>query len=185
MPRQKIPDDFYDRIKPRLHEHAGRELRLAYRILDIGCGKCELGGFLNRRYRQQVTGVDILAEKFPKPPAKSSQKGYVRCIRADASKLHFLKSGSVDAVVSMWSLHEMKKPGNVLREVRRTLRPGGKILVIDFPQRSLAKRRWNENYYTLAQIKTMLIKAGFEEVRVRTVERRQVIWATGWRNARR
>jgi len=184
MPRRKIPDDFYDRIRPRLLERIGRDLRLAYRVLDIGCGRCGLGEFLNARYHQRVTGVDTAGGKLPKPRRRRKHQGTLRCIRADASKLGFLKRASLDAAVSMWSLHEMARPLQVLRQVRRKLRPGGKLLIVDFPSRSLAQRRWNENYYTLTELKALLIKAGFEEVRVRMQERRQVLWATGWCPAR-
>ena len=183
MPSQCIPDDFYKKIKPRLYESIGRELRLAFRILDIGCGSCELGGFLKRRYHQQVTGVDISVEKLPTQRRQSRKDGYVRCIRGDASNLGFIENDSIDAVVSMWALHEMKKPEKALREARRKLRLGGKILIVDFPCRSLAKRLWDENYYTASQIKKMLMKVGFQEVQARTVEQKQVIWATGWRIA--
>ena len=178
-----IPDDFYDRIRPRLRERIGRELRLAYRVLDIGCGSCELGRFLERRYRQQVTGVDISTKTFPARLHRSRKAGYLRCVRGDASRLNFLGDGSIDAVVSMWALHEMKGPRGALKEARRKLRPGGKILIVDFPRRSLAQRLWDENYYTASEIGQMLVKAGFREVRARTMERRQIIWAEGWRGA--
>lgn len=183
MRSRGIPDDFYERVKPHLYQRIGRELRLAHRILDIGCGSCELGRLLKRHYRQEVIGVDISAEKLPKRQRQSRKDGYVQCIRGDASKLDFLTNGSIDAVVSMWAFHEMKKPERALREAQRKLRPGGKILIVDFSRRSLAKRLWDENYYTASQIGKMLTKVGFQEVQARTVERRQVIWATGWRIA--
>ena len=59
-------DNFYDKIKPCLHRRIGRELRLAYRVLDLGCGACELGRYLSETYSQKVTGVDIFADSFPK-----------------------------------------------------------------------------------------------------------------------
>ncbi len=181
--RKGIPKDFYARIKPRLYKRIGREIRLAYRILDIGCGSCELGRLLKKHYCQNVTGVDISAKKFPKRRRQSPKAGYMQCVRGDASKLDFLKNGSMDAVVSIWALHEIKKPAQALREVWRKLRPGGKILIVDFPRRSLAQRLWNENYYTVSQIKKILMKVGFQEVQASTVERGQVVWATGWRVA--
>ena len=183
MQSQDIPDDFYKKIEPHLYQRIGSELRLAHRILDIGCGSCELDRFLERHYRQKITGVDILQENFPKPRRQSQKNSYVQCVKADASNLDFLENASVDAVVSMWALHEIEKPERVLREAQHKLRPGGKILIVDFPQCSLAKRLWNEDYYTASQIKKMLVKIGFKEVQARTVEQRQIIWATGWRAA--
>ncbi len=182
MARKKIPDNFYNKIKPCLYERIGKELSVAYRILAVGCGTCELVRFLKNRYRQQVTGVDVSSEKFPKRQSQSGAKGYVRCVHADASRLTFLQSASIDAAVAMWALHEIVKPDAVLREVRRKLRPRGRVLIVDFPRRSLAKRLWDENYYTLFQVRSMLKKAGFQEVRAQMIERHQVIWATALRS---
>jgi hypothetical protein len=44
--RLGLPDDFYERIKGRLHRRICRELRSAKRLLDIGCGACELDRFI-------------------------------------------------------------------------------------------------------------------------------------------
>jgi 2-polyprenyl-3-methyl-5-hydroxy-6-metoxy-1,4-benzoquinol methylase len=65
--KERIPDDFYDRIEPRLYRMIGQELRLAYRVLDIGCGGCELCDFLVQTYSQQVIGVDVSSEEFHMP----------------------------------------------------------------------------------------------------------------------
>ena len=54
----------YEKIKPRLHRRIGRELRLAHRVLDLGCGSCELVRYLADAYEQQVTGVDISSGSF-------------------------------------------------------------------------------------------------------------------------
>ncbi|MCK4304603.1 MAG: class I SAM-dependent methyltransferase [Candidatus Eisenbacteria sp.] len=180
MSHDVFTDGFYDRVKPRLHKRIGRELRLARRVLDLGCGSCDLVRDLSRTYHQQVTGVDISSESFPK--GKQLQEGVrIRCIRKDATRLDFLKDGAIDAVVTMWALHEMKRPEAILAEAHRILRPGGEMLVVDFPQGSLAQELWNENYYTPGQVKRMLLKSGFAEVRAKLIAREQVMWITGHR----
>jgi len=65
MSDAKLSDSFYDKIKPRLYQRVGKELRLAYRVLDLGCGACELARYLSETYGQKVTGVDISADSFP------------------------------------------------------------------------------------------------------------------------
>ncbi len=182
MRRSSLPEDFYDRIKPRLHKRAGRELRVAYRVLDIACGNCGLGTFLRRIYRQRVTGIDIAPERFPKRSSRKSRSPF-RCIKADGARLTFLADRSVDAAVMMWALHEMKDPLGTLREAHRVLRPGGKILIIEFPRGSLAGRLWKERYYTALQIERMLKQAGFDEIRSKTVERGQVSWTVAYRQS--
>lgn len=183
MKKRKLPDNFYEKVKPCLYARIGRELRLAHRVLDIGCGGCALGIFLKKTYRQRIIGVDISTDNFPRHDDPRTSRNPLRCIKADAASLNFVRDGSVDAVVTVWALHEMKKPAAILREACRTLRPGGKIVIVDFPRGSLAQRLWNESYYTVSEIDRMLKRAGFDEVRAKMVERRQIIWATGYRRA--
>jgi len=174
--------DFYERIKPRLHKRIGRELRLARRVLDLGCGSCELVRYLAGTYHQRVTGVDISSESFPK--GRYVRRGArIHCIRKDAAHIDFVPEKSVDAVVTMWALHEMRYPKAILAEAYRILRPGGEILVVDFPRGSLAGQLWREKYYTPEEIRKLLTKAGFDEIRTRLVNRQQIIWAKGFRAA--
>lgn len=180
----KPPNDFYERIRLRLRRRVGSALRPAYRVLDLGCGCCELDRYLVTCYGQRVTGVDISGGKLPRHDNPRTRQGRLKCIKADAARLRFMRDGRMDAVVSLWALHEMKDAQRVLREAHRVLRPGGKILMVDFPRGSLAERLWNERYYTTAQVQGMLRAAGFCEVSAKTTARGQVIWATGFCPAR-
>jgi len=184
MGSTSVPDNFYEKVKPRLQRRIGQELRLACRILDLGCGSCELDQYLTRTYRQDVTGVDISDGSFPRHDApKPKGPSLLKCIKADATRLDFLPDATMDAVVSVWALHEIRNPDLALPEANRILRPGGKIVIVDFPRGSLAQRLWNEDYYSMSEVGRMLRRAGFVEVRVKTIERRQIIWATGYRRA--
>ena len=176
-------DKFYERIKPRVHQRIGHELRLAGRVLDLGCGACELVRYLAQTYGQHVTGVDISSANFPQRPA-SSRNARIRCVRKDATNLDFAANESVDAVVVMWALHEMKHAKRILREARRVLRPGGEILIVEFPRDSLAQRLWDEDYYSPEELATMLDNAGYQETAVRLIERRRILWARGFRPER-
>ena len=170
--------NFYEAIKPRLRRRIGRELRTAGRVLDLGCGSCDLARYLAERYQQRVTGVDIRPAFFPL--GRVSSDGRVRCVPRDAAHLDFLDNEYMDAVVMMWSLHEMEQPDAVLREVRRVLRPGGELLVVDFPRDSLAQKLWNEDYACPAELKGRLVGAGLHNVKVNLIEREQIIWARGF-----
>jgi len=179
MSQVLLQDDFYDHIKPQLHRRIGKELRLAKRVLDIGCGSCELVKYLAETYCQEVAGVDISSGSFP--ARRHTHNGVrFRCLKRNAVRLSFVDDGSVDAIVATWALHEMADPKAVLAETRRVLRPGGKLLIVDFPKDSLAQQLWDENYYRPEAVKTLLKEAGFEGVRVRLIEQEQIIWAHGF-----
>ena len=174
-----MKDDFYEKIKPRLHRRIGRELRLAGRILDLGCGACELVQYLAQTYRQKVTGVDISGGSFPGRRHTSDGRRF-RCIRKNAKHLSFVKDASMDAVVSIWALHEMDHPEAILAESRRILRPGGELLIVDFPKNSLAQKLWDEKYYRPEEVEMLLKEAEFKTVRARLIEQKQIIWAKGF-----
>jgi len=171
-----LPDDYYERIKDRLRRRIARQLRFAAEVLDLGCGSCELDCFLARENGQHVVGVDISDGSFP---ATHAQGERVECRKADARKLDFLPDGSVDAAVSVYALHEMNDPVDVLREANRVVRSDGDILIVDFPTGSLAQRLWNEGYFTPAEVIRMLKQAGFANVECTLIEKGQLVWALG------
>lgn len=171
-------ENFYEELKPQLHRRIARTLRGSKKVVDLGCGNCDLAQFLAKSNRQEVIGVDISDGSFPAHRSvRGQQGGKVRCVKKDAKALTFLGASAVDAVVSVWALHEMSSPIAVLREGKRILRPGGRVLVVDFPRGSLAQQLWNENYYSRHEVADMLKKAGFVSVRSRVIARGQIIWA--------
>jgi len=183
METAKLSDNFYDEIKPRLYQRVGRELRLAYRVLDLGCGACELAQYLSKTYGQKVTGVDIFANGFPHNRNATKSTRRIRCIRKDAARLTFIRNETIDAAVMFWALHEMQNSQAILQEAYRVLRPGGKVLVVEFPRNSLAQKLWNENYYTSKELTGPLRKAGFEDIHAKQIEQKQIFWVTGYRGS--
>ena len=171
--------NLYEQIKPRLHRRIGRELRLARHVLDVGCGSCDLVGFLAETYHQEVTGVDIAGRGFPRRRASAHGVRF-RCLERDGTRLAFAADASADAVVMMWALHEMADAAGILVEARRVLRPGGEVLMVDFPRGSLAQRLWNEDYYRPGEVKRLLAEAGLTDIRVRLIEAGQVLWARAY-----
>jgi len=178
---KKVPNDFYEKLGPAIFRQIGRELALAYRVLDLGCGGCDLAAFLRRAYRQRVTGVDISDGKLPRHDDPRTSRAAMRCIKGNACRLAFLRNASEDAVVATWALHEMENRLDAVTEAYRVLRPGGKILIVDFPKGSLAQRLWNEDYLTPSEAATLLKEAGFARVRARTIHKGQVMWLVGFR----
>ncbi len=171
-----VPANHYRQIREKLRRRIARRLNFAHRVLDLGSGSCELDLFLATHNEQQVIGVDLSPDKFPSNETRGNR---VQCRRADAGNLHFVETGSTDAVLSTRALHEMKNPAEVLTEAHRVLQPGGIILIVDFPRNSLAQRLWNEEYYVPHEVAQMLTEAGFAGVESGLIARKQLIWAEG------
>jgi ubiquinone/menaquinone biosynthesis C-methylase UbiE len=181
MKTSKPDDNFYDKIKPRLYHRAGRELRLAHRVLDLGCGDCELTRYLSDTNGQETIGVDVSSVGFPDDLPTSGRHRRTECIAEDAERLDSIEAEAVDAIVMFWSFHEMKDPQAVLQQACRVLRTAGKILVVEFPRGSLAQKLWNENYYSSEELRSLLRQHGFKDIRVRQTARGQILWVTALR----
>ena len=171
---EDLPEDFYTQIKSDLQQRIAERLTSAARVLEVGCGSCELARFLATHNRQHVVGVDISDHSF-----QGLEDETVECHRADARCLAFVGDRTFDAVVSVYALHEMDKPVEVLTEIRRVLRRDGVVLLVDFPRESLAQRLWQENYFTVKEVRGMLKRAGFRRTELRHIAHRQIIWAEG------
>lgn len=118
----------HDELLDRADVHAG------HRVLEIGCGT----GNLVLRLARRTPGVDLLGID-PDPRAlergrrKAARRGLaVRFERAFADDLP-VADASVDRVLSAYMLHHLDaadKP-RMMAEVRRVLRPGGQLHLVD------------------------------------------------------
>lgn len=96
------------------------EPRPGERILDLGCGD----GVLTRRLVEsgaEVTGL----EPDPDMAARARERG-LDVVEADAHDP--FGEAAFDAVFSNAALHWMRDPARVLRNARRALRPGGRLV---------------------------------------------------------
>lgn len=177
-----MPDDFYERVDADVRQRIARAVREAHSVLDLGCGGCSLDEFLAERNGQRVVGVDLVADGFPDPETRAAN---VDCRQSDARQLDFLDDNSIDAIVCVYALHEMANPRAVLAEALRVLRPGGILVIVDYPENSLAQRLWNENYRTVAEVTAWLEDAGFTVLDCRLVEKGQLLWARGQKESAR
>ena len=117
----------------RLVEQA--ELRAGQRVLDLGCGT----GATTLVAKRAQPGIDIVGLD---PDAKALARATRKAAR-DRLAIDFQQGfgdalpfadGSFDRVLSSFMFHHLEsgqKPG-VLREVRRVLRPGGRLHLLDF-----------------------------------------------------
>ena len=97
--------------------------------LDLGCGTGEmLKLILQKDPHKELYGIDISEEMLA--VAKSKLPEQVQLFLGDSELLPF-SDGSFDVVYCNDSFHHYPAPQNVLREVRRVLKPGGTFLIGD------------------------------------------------------
>ncbi|HEY1380481.1 MAG TPA: class I SAM-dependent methyltransferase [Gemmataceae bacterium] len=178
--RQFYPPSYRPTQRPRERDRSAKFRRLAAaigrtapgRLLDFGCG----GGALLAWAAGQgwsVTGIDASAD------AVAAVRGGLG-VRAFAGTLPHpaLAAESFD-VVTMWhSLEHVHEPLTTLREVRRLLVPGGR-LVVAVPNIAGAAFGWfgpawfgldlprHLTHFTPPTLRRMLERAGFRVVAVR------------------
>lgn len=101
-----------------------RFLAMPARVAEVGAGTAIVAAALRSR-GWAVAGLDIA----PRMLAVAAARLPRLLVRADAQRLPF-GSGRVDAVYGVWMLHVVARPDQVLNEVSRVLRPGGRFLYV-------------------------------------------------------
>lgn len=156
-----------------------RQLSGNAHILDWGCGMGQMTYLMQQR-GLQVTSYDVRGPNDALPDVPLSRI-FTRIVSQEPTALPF-DTASFDAVLSCGVLEhvdECSQPGNEmksLREIRRVLKPNGKLLIYQLPQRDAWQeaiiRRYRLGYahprrYTAPEIRHMLAETGFNVVRLR------------------
>jgi len=101
------------------------------RVLDLGCGAGH-ASFAAAAVVPEVTAYDLSAEMLAVVEGAARERGLanIRTQQGAAESLPF-GDASFCAVVSRMSAHHWRDLPAALREIRRVLRPGGKVMLID------------------------------------------------------
>ena len=156
----------YDDLEPKIHQRIAEAVAGAAPVLDIACGDGRLIGFIASGPGCKTYGVDISVSHLVEAREKAEAQGISHLVllgAGDAQALCFLDE-SFGSLIMLYSLHEIQRLPQALEEARRVLRPGGKFIVVDPVKGGKAETLWNENYYGLAEIESMLTRAGFSEL---------------------
>ena len=98
------------------------------RVLDVATGTGDVALEIKRRCPEvEVTGSDFCPEMLE----HAKRRGLERTMVADALAMPF-EDGSFDVVTVAFGLRNMADWGAAVEEMRRVLRPGGHLLVLDF-----------------------------------------------------
>ncbi len=103
-------------------------------VLDVATGTADLAIALRRaRPAARVVGVDFSESMLARGRAKAARLGVdVRLEAGDGTDLPYADA-SFDAVTIAYGLRNFADVDAGLREFRRVLRPGGRLVVLEFP----------------------------------------------------
>jgi ubiquinone/menaquinone biosynthesis C-methylase UbiE len=144
------------------------------RVVDVGCGTGNLlpllrdaGGRVDR-----YAGIDLSPGMLRVARAKAGAADVrAEWITADAGRLP-LRDAAFDTVVTASALHYWDDAAAGLAEIRRILRPDGRLLLVDWVRDPLPMRLLNlwmrvrgveyRRMYSRAELRDALARAGFE-----------------------
>jgi len=111
------------------------ELNNVKRVLEVGCGIGKLSSYLAKKYKWEVTGIDLDPEQVER--ARKDYKGIENLIflEADATRLPF-EDGEFDIILSFNVLHHIPYWNKALEEINRVLKSKGFYILNDlaFPE---------------------------------------------------
>ncbi len=140
-------------------------------IADLGCGTGNCSEVLAPLVRR-VIAVDQSQPMLT--AAKKRLEGFknVDFIAGELTDLP-LKDSSVDVAVCMLVLHHVEKPTQALAEMRRIIRPGGMVLIVDMVEHDRAIYRHSMGHRWLGfselQMNGFMTSAGFDKPRYSTL----------------
>ncbi len=105
-----------------------------FRLLDVATGTADLAIAASLRHPGvRVTGLDFIREMLIPGEQKIADRGLdgrIRLLQADALALPF-PDGSFDVAACAFGIRNMPDRLAALRELRRVLVPGGRILILE------------------------------------------------------
>jgi len=113
-------------------------------VLDVGAGSGFFSLLVAERLESgKVICLDASSAMLDHLDRRAKLKGLgarVRTLVSDATSAG-IDDGSVDLVISCFVLHELKEPEAAVAEMRRVLKPGGRVAIIDFVKGTLVGKR--------------------------------------------
>lgn len=120
-------------------------------VLDVACGTGDLTQAFATTGAGEVVGLDFTAAMLDHARIKqqrlSGEAGKkITYIEGDAQALPF-EAGRFDVLSIAFGIRNVAVPQKALAEFYRVLRPGGRLVVLEFDRPSFAPLRWFNDFY--------------------------------------
>ena len=118
----------------------------ASKIMDIATGTGDLAIAMAKRVdRTQILGIDLSEEMLAVARRKVQKQGLEERImleKGDAENLSMVADGSIDAATVAFGVRNFENIERGLSEIYRTLKQGGKIVILEFSTPKNKFVRW-------------------------------------------
>ena len=139
---ERMQSDEFDKYFQRSSLSDNRALRIEFetllqfignlegkRVLDLGCG-IGRNSLQLAHYAHEVIGYDISAVAVAKANDFAKQLG-VKNFRAEVNNFSDVEEGCFDVILCMNMLHHSDAPLQVLHSIRKALRSGGQLIIME------------------------------------------------------
>jgi ubiquinone/menaquinone biosynthesis C-methylase UbiE len=113
-------------------------------VLEVGVGTGRNLKFYSSRC--SVTGIDISEKMLEKARIKALRMRNISLLLMDAEQLRF-PDNNFDYVVATFTLCSIPDPLRALKEMRRVLKPSGKLVAIEYVRNSNQHIAWFEDLF--------------------------------------